>query len=111
MAATATELARIPILVLYDHEEIGSETATRAAGPMLASTMERIAAARGLDRAQYLASLTHSLVVSADGAHATNPNYVDKHEPSHPIALNGGVGSVSLVGVSLDDDAAHHDEL
>ncbi|MEM8925949.1 MAG: M18 family aminopeptidase [Actinomycetota bacterium] len=82
---------RIPMVALYDHEEIGSESATGAAGALLASTMERVAAARGLDRARYLASLARSLVVSADGAHATHPNYVDKHEPSHHIALNGGV--------------------
>lgn len=29
--------------------------------------------------------------MSADGAHATHPSYPDRHEPSHRIALNGGV--------------------
>lgn len=87
----AVEPVRTPVLVFYDHEEIGSETATGAGGPNLGITLERIAAARGIDRAPYLASLGRSLVVSADGAHATHPNYVDKHEPSHQIALNGGV--------------------
>jgi aspartyl aminopeptidase len=87
----ALELDRTPVMVLYDHEEIGSGTATGAGGPLLGSIMERIAAASGLDRAGYLASLARSLVVSADGAHATNPNYVDKHEPSHLIAINDGV--------------------
>lgn len=82
---------RIPVLVLYDHEEIGSQTATGAAGPLLGATLERIAAAAGADRTGYLASLAGSLVVSADGAHATHPNYVDRHEPSHHIALNQGV--------------------
>lgn len=89
--AGALAPVRTPVLVLYDHEEIGSETATGAGGPNLGITLERIAAARGVDRAGYLASLGRSLVVSADGAHATHPNYVDKHEPSHQIALNGGV--------------------
>jgi aspartyl aminopeptidase len=28
--------------------------------------------------------------VSADGAHATHPNYVERHEPDHHIALNEG---------------------
>ena len=83
--------ARTPLLALYDHEEIGSESATGAAGVFLSSLLERIALAEGASRADYLASLNRSIVVSADGAHATNPNYVDRHEPSHKIALNGGV--------------------
>ncbi|MDH3682517.1 MAG: M18 family aminopeptidase [Acidimicrobiia bacterium] len=89
--AAGTDTPRTPVLVLYDHEEIGSQTATGAAGPLLGATLERIAAAGGGDRTSYLASLAASLVVSADGAHATHPNYVDRHEPSHHIALNKGV--------------------
>jgi len=82
---------RMPMLVLYDHEEIGSESATGASGSWLASVLERVAMAAGLDRAGYLAALARSLVISADGAHATHPNYADKHEPSHHVHLNGGV--------------------
>ena len=91
LAAAEPTTGPVPVVVLYDHEEIGSESATGAAGAMLATTMERISAARGLDRASHLAALARSLVISADGAHATHPNYVDKHEPSHLIELNGGV--------------------
>ena len=93
VTATADEgeWGTIPVVVLYDHEEIGSASATGAAGALLGSTLERIAAAAGLDRQDYLAALGGSLVVSADGAHATHPNYVDRHEPSHHIALNQGV--------------------
>lgn len=82
---------RTPVLVLYDHEEVGSSSATGAAGALLASVLERIAAAEGAGRADFLAALQSSLVVSADGAHATHPNYPERHEPSHRIALNQGV--------------------
>ncbi len=91
MAAGSATNPRIPVIVLYDHEEVGSESATGAAGALLASVLERISASRGVDRVGHLASLASSLVVSADGAHATHPNYVDKHEPNHHIAVNGGV--------------------
>ena len=56
----------------------------------LGSVLERVAAARGLDRAGYLQAVANSSCVSADCAHATNPNYADRHEPEHQIALNGG---------------------
>ncbi|MGI9598641.1 MAG: M18 family aminopeptidase, partial [Acidimicrobiales bacterium] len=91
VAGSETSLARTPVLALYDHEEIGSESATGAASVFLSSLMERIAAAEGASRADYLAVLNRSIVVSADGAHATHPNYSDRHEPSHNIALNAGV--------------------
>ena len=83
--------ARVPVLVLYDHEEVGSSSATGAGGATLSNLLERITNASGGDRIAHLESLASSLVISADGAHATHPNYVDKHEPNHQIALNGGV--------------------
>ncbi len=90
-ANSADELRATPVLVLYDHEEIGSESATGAAGTFLLSMLERIAGAAGADRQEFLTSLNRSIAVSADGAHATHPNYVDKHDPDHQIELNRGV--------------------
>ena len=36
------------------------------------------------------ALLAGSTLASADMAHATHPNYPDRHEPAHQIAINGG---------------------
>ncbi|MFT7598163.1 MAG: aspartyl aminopeptidase [Acidimicrobiales bacterium] len=83
--------SRLPVLVLYDHEEIGSASSTGAAGGFLGHLLERVSASVGADRVGHLEALTRSIVVSADGAHATHPNYVDRHEPSHQIAVNEGV--------------------
>ena len=91
---TATEGpadGRIPVLVLYDHEEVGSASATGAAGAHLSNVLERISASCGRDRVAHLEGLASSYVVSVDGAHATHPNYVDKHDPNHHIAVNAGV--------------------
>jgi aspartyl aminopeptidase len=88
---SADELRATPVLVLYDHEEIGSESATGAAGTLLLSMLERIAGAAGADRQEFLTSLNRSNAVSADGAHATHPNYADKHDPDHQIELNRGI--------------------
>ena len=83
--------AQVPVLVLYDHEEIGSESSTGASGSFLSAILERMTGAVGGTRIDYLQALASSFVVSADGAHATHPNYVDKHEPNHLIEVNGGV--------------------
>lgn len=82
---------QIPVLVLYDHEEIGSESSTGASGNFLGAILERINGAVGGDRTTHLEALARSFVISADGAHATHPNYVDKHEPDHLIEMNGGI--------------------
>ncbi len=81
----------IPVLVLYDHEEVGSQSATGAAGAFLASLLERIASTVGMSRPEFLASCHRSIVISADGAHATHPNYPDRHDPTHNIKMNGGI--------------------
>jgi aspartyl aminopeptidase len=79
-----------PLICLFDHEEVGSESASGAAGSFLETTLERISLSRGVDRDQHLAALASSLCISADGAHATHPNYVDRHEPNHQITLGAG---------------------
>ena len=78
------------VLCLFDHEEVGSVSASGAGGSLLPTALERIHALGGGDRSGFHRALAASFCISADGAHATHPNYVDRHEPDHQIALNGG---------------------
>ena len=77
-------------IVLFDHEEVGSTTATGADSTWLARVLERRALALGFDRGAWLASLERAWLLSADMAHATHPNYPDRHEPRHWVQLGGG---------------------
>jgi aspartyl aminopeptidase len=77
-------------LVLFDNEEIGSQSVTGARGAWLERQLERTVLARGGGRDDFLRAVAGSLHVSADVSHATHPNYADRHEPEHQIALNGG---------------------
>jgi len=86
----ADGFASVPVLCLFDHEEVGSQTASGAAGQLLPATLERISIAAGLTREDWFASLAASLCVSADGAHATHPNWPERHEPDHQVHLDGG---------------------
>lgn len=78
------------VLVLNDHEEVGSASTRGAAGPLLAQVLERLALARGGTRADVLAAAGVSALASADMAHGTHPNHPEKHEPGHWIAIDGG---------------------
>jgi aspartyl aminopeptidase len=75
---------------LFDHEEVGSTSATGAAGPLLEQVLERSVLARGGTRDDLGRALAGSVCASADMAHATHPNYPERHEPGHHIALDGG---------------------
>ena len=83
-AASEPPPAHSSVVVLYDHEEVGSRSAYGAAGPLLADALERAVGGwkggepQGLSRA-----LARSLLISADMAHAVHPNYADRHEPGH----------------------------
>jgi aspartyl aminopeptidase len=91
----AAEVADNPaftrVVVLYDHEEVGSRSAVGAAGPLLGDTLERIVAGykggapQGLPRA-----IARSALVSADMAHAVHPNYADRHESGHRPLIGAG---------------------
>lgn len=80
----------IAVAALFDHEEVGSTSAQGAASAMLPQILERVAAARGADRAELLRMLASSLCLSIDMAHAVHPNYAERHEARHKPQLNGG---------------------
>ena len=80
----------LPVLALFDHEEVGSASAYGAQSDLLLTTLERIVLAAGGGREDFLRQLAGSMLASADMAHATHPNYPERHEPGHPIRINGG---------------------
>lgn len=80
----------VTMVGLFDHEEVGSTASAGAASSMLPTIIERVVTATGGDRSDYFRSLARTVSLSADGAHATHPNYADRHEPNHQIVLNGG---------------------
>jgi aspartyl aminopeptidase len=81
----------IGVVALFDHEEVGSESTTGAAGPLLEHMLERIAHSIGKSRHDYLAMLPGSSCLSCDNAHAVHPNYPERHDPKHAPFINRGV--------------------
>ena len=74
------------ILVLNDHEEVGSASASGADGPFLRDILMRLCGGE----AALAGALSRSMLVSADNAHGVHPNYAHKHEPNHQPLLNDG---------------------
>jgi aspartyl aminopeptidase len=86
------------VVVLYDHEEVGSESATGAGSPFLQAILQRLLACYAPSSDAFARSIAGSLFVSADMAHAVHPNYPDKHDKQHRPLL--GKGPVLKVNVS-----------
>lgn len=88
LAAPAS--THLPVLALFDHEEVGSQSDHGAQSDLLLTVLERITLAGGGGREDFLRRLSESMVASGDMAHATHPNYPERHEPGHQIAVNAG---------------------
>ncbi len=82
----------VQVMVLFDHEEVGSVSAQGAKSNFLAALLERTALALGLDREAWLRLLPQSFLISADMAHALHPNYPERHDGEHfPLPNRGPV--------------------
>ena len=84
----AKESGSLPVLCIFDSEEVGSNSTQGAASTILSDTLERICQALHLDLKQMLAQ---SFMVSADNAHAVHPNHPEYADPKNAPVLGGGV--------------------
>jgi aspartyl aminopeptidase len=107
LGSTGGELGRATrAIVLYDHEEVGSQSAQGAAGTFLLESLERIVAGfKGGEPQGFARARARSQLVSADMAHAVHPNFADKHEPGHRPVLGRGPVIKSNVNQSYASDA------
>ena len=81
----------LPVLAVFNNEEVGSNTRQGADSTFLTDVLERIAHGCGLDSEAWKAAAANSFMVSADNAHAihpAHPEYADKGE--FPV-LGGGI--------------------
>jgi aspartyl aminopeptidase len=90
-ALLATEKPDATIIcALFDHEEVGSESVAGAGGSFAVDVIDRISLCMEMDEeAQHCAS-AKSFFVSADMAHAFQPNFPNAYEPSHHVLVNAG---------------------
>jgi len=78
----------IPVLAVFDSEEVGSASLQGAASDLLESTLLRICKALSLEPEPMLAQ---SFMVSADNAHAVHPNHPELSDGTNAPQVNAGV--------------------
>ncbi|AWK50058.1 M18 family aminopeptidase [Clostridium beijerinckii] len=95
------------VLVALDNEEIGSLTAQGANSSILESILERITLALKKEREDFKRTLSNSIMISADLAHAIHPNYTEKSDPtSKPMLGKGPVLKIAAGGSYSTDSYA-----
>lgn len=101
------EESSIRLISLFDHEEIGSQTAQGADSNLLPAIIRRLSVLpssnesnsdKSYDKVSdldlstaYEQTLSTSFLISADMAHSVNPNYPAKYESDHRPEMNKGV--------------------
>lgn len=78
------------ICALFDHEEVGSESATGASGSFMSDVITRICVSTNTNEEDRLRALANSFFISADMAHAYHPNHASSYEPCHHALINQG---------------------
>ena len=85
-ALTLADNRQDSLIILNNHEEVGSVSSAGAQGPFLQNALTRLYP----DPETRQRVLGGSLLVSVDNAHAVHPNFAAKHDPEHLPLLNRG---------------------
>ena len=84
----AEDGSSIPVLCVFDSEEVGSASVQGAASKLLETTLSRICTSLELDEQQML---SNSFMISADNAHAMHPNHPEYADAGNAPIVNKGV--------------------
>ncbi|CAD8200829.1 unnamed protein product [Paramecium pentaurelia] len=85
----------INMICLYDHEEVGSQSAQGADSSLLSNNMKRIydilSNSTQTSTDSFYKAIQKSFLISSDMAHSIHPNYSDKHQQNHRVKMNEGI--------------------
>jgi len=85
-ALIQNDAATNTLVVLNDHEEVGSSSIAGADGSFLVDVLSRLTA----NPEEKTRIMARSLLISTDNAHGVHPNFSGKHDPRHSPKLNKG---------------------
>lgn len=84
----SVESSAIPVLTVFDSEEIGSRSPQGAGSTLLEDVLHRICRELGVQNTQML---NNTLMLSADNAHAVHPNHPEYADAENAPVINGGI--------------------
>ncbi|MDO9425133.1 MAG: M18 family aminopeptidase [Methylobacter sp.] len=78
------------VCAFFDHEEIGSGSNKGADGSFLPDVLQRIALSTAAGSEDVARALAKSFMISADMAHAYQPNFPNAYDADHKVGVNKG---------------------
>lgn len=78
------------VCAFFDHEEIGSESNKGADGSFLADVLQRIVLSSESESEDFARAMAQSFMISADMAHAYQPNFPLAYDQDHKVTVNKG---------------------
>lgn len=95
----------VPVLAIFDNEEVGSGTKQGADSTFLSDVLSRINEASGRTPEGERTAAASSFMISADNAHAIHPAHPEKADPVNRPAMNHGIVIKYHAGQKYTTDA------
>lgn len=105
---TAEQRTRgINMMIVFDHEEVGSRSKQGAASTLVTTYLEKIYSSLGLSAVDFTNAMEESLFMSVDVSHAYNPNYGAKYDITNRHVINTGfaIKEASSQSYATDSEA------
>ena len=81
----------MPVLAVFDNEEVGSTTKQGADSSFLTDVLKRAFYALGMDEEAFMRAASSSMMLSCDNAHAMHPNHPEFSDSTNQVQMNGGI--------------------
>ena len=81
----------MPVLAVFDNEEVGSTTKQGADSTFLTDVLRRAALCLGVDGEAFYRAQASSVMLSCDNAHAAHPNHPELYDASNRVYMNEGL--------------------
>ncbi len=98
--------AGMPVLAVFDNEEVGSTTKQGADSTFLTDVLTRAWRALGADDSDICAYKASSVMLSCDNAHAVHPNHPEYSDATNGVYMNCGIVIKESANQKYTSDAA-----